>query len=529
MNQLKNPSGLIIFSLFIGWLADFLFHDQPLGISLIIFVVIFLGGLWVLTNLEDQRLQKRNLWLAVPLLFCATMVMVRANELLTMLNVLISGFTLILLGMFSTTGQVAGLGLIGFTTLPFRALGCMAIRPVRVVNDHVDIEVVRVAGRDKFYPVIRGAVLATPLLFILVGLLASADAIFAQSVLRMFDIRISAAIFEFLWSGLVIFGMSWIALGYLAYSLRSSVSVPRPLPERMLGKVRGRWPLGTIESRTILVLINLLFGLFVSIQFAYLFGGQSFLSLDGISYAEYARRGFFELVMVVCITLFIVQCMNWFAVKKYKTDRIVFNALVSLAIGFVIVMLISAFQRLALYEWTFGFTQLRVVVHTFMIWMGLVLVWYVITLWLRPDRFAVGALVCLFGFVISLNILNPDAFIVRKNLQRYQAVGHLDLEYLTQLSADAVPHLTEVAAEIENDIGITSGNRCDAGVWLSDLSSSGRMADKCIEANDPDLLDDYLDYLNLIYYQQSAQTGWQSFHIGHHRAMQTLQAVSATP
>ncbi len=528
MNQLKNPSGLIIFSLFIGWLADFLFHGKSLGISLIIFVIIFLGGLWVLSNLEDQKLQKRNLWLVLPLLFCATMVMVRANETLTMLNVLIFGFTLTLLAMFSTTGKAGKLGVIGFATLPFRALGGMAIRPIGIVDEHVDFEVVRLAGRDKFYPVLRGTFLAAPILLVLVGLLASADAIFAQSVLRMLDIRISAAIFEFLWSGVIIFGISWIALGYLAYSLRSSVSVPRPLPERVLGKVRGRLPLGTIESRTILILVNLLFGLFVSIQFAYLFGGQSFLSLDGISYAEYARRGFFELVLVACITLFLVQCMNWFAVKKYRTDRIIFNTLASLAIGFVIVMLISAFQRLALYEWTFGFTQLRVAVHVFMVWMGVTLAWYVIALWVRPDRFAIGALVCLFGFVLSLNLLNPDAFIVRKNLERYQAVGHLDLDYLTELSADAVPHLIELAAEIENDLAISSGNECNSGSWGS-MVSSGRMVDKCIEANDPDLLNDHLDRLNLIYYQQSAQTGWQSFHLGHHRALQTLQAVSATP
>ena len=70
--------------------------------------------------------------------------------------------------------------------------------------------------------------------------------------------------------------------------------------------------------------------------------------------------------------------------------------------------------------------------------------------WKRPDRFAIGAVICLFSFVATLNLLNPDAMIVRKNLQRYKTIGHLDLEYLTTLSADAVPSLIKLAAEIEN-------------------------------------------------------------------------------
>lgn len=533
MTQLKNPSGLIIFSLFVGWLSDFLFYNKPLGLSFLIFIGVFSVGLWTLAQLENQSLHRKNLWLMIPMLFCATMVMLRANSTLTLLNVLISGFCLTLLAVFWTTGNSFSLGLIGFSTLPFRALGNMAARPIYVVDEHVDLEAVRVTGRDKLYPVMRGAVFAAPILFIFVGLLASADAVFAQSIMNVFDIQVTESVFTFIWRLLIVSGVSWLAIGYFAYSLRSAVNVPRPLPERVLGRVRSRFPLGTIESMTILVLINVLFGAFVSIQFAYLFGGQGFISLDGTSYAQYARRGFFELVTVACLTLLLIQFMNWFTVKKYKGDRNLFNLLSTLIIGFVIVMLISAFQRLSLYEWTFGFTQLRIYVHTFMVWMGGTLLWYLYTLWLRPNRFAVGALVCLFGFVISLNLLNPDAFIVRKNLERFESVGHLDLEYLTTLSADAVPQLITLAAVIDKEEAISSGKDCSALNWMSGSGSSlssARVYDRgsCIESSKPDLLQEHLQALGNKYSSDASWQAWQAFHISHFRTATALSNYSVS-
>lgn len=527
MTKFKNPSGLILFSIFIGWLANMLFYDKRPGISLIIFVAIFAIGFWMIAQLENRPIQKRNLWLMLPLLFCSTMVMIRANGVLTFLNLLVTGMCFVLLAIFMTTGRSFDLGLLGIGALPFRAAGSMAIRPWPIVreNARIDFEAIEFSPRETLYPVLRGTVLAVPVLLIFLGLLISADAVFAQTVASLFDIQLSFGFLKILERGLFIGAGAWCAIGYSAYALRSSNDIPTPLPERILGSIRNRLPLGTIESLTILALVDLLFGTFVIIQFAYLFGGNQFVSLDGISYAEYARRGFFELVTVAILTLLLIQLMNWFTVKKHQRDVFLFNTFASLIIGFVIVMLVSAFQRLSLYEWTYGFTQLRIFVHTSIVWMGIALIWYVITLWQRPDRFAVGALICLFGFVVTLNLINPDAMIVRKNLQRYQTIGHLDLEYLTRLSADAVPELIELTAIIDNDSAIHSGKDCSGHNWADRSSSSSRsvVANRgCIEASHPDLLIDNLNYRKIEYQTDPSWSAWQAFHLGHSRAQTQL-------
>jgi hypothetical protein len=76
-----------------------------------------------------------------------------------------------------------------------------------------------------------------------------------------------------------------------------------------------------------------------------------------------------------------------------------------------------------------------------MAWLGFAFLWFLVILWYQPDRFAIGALVAALGFLITLNVVNPDAFIARQNLARYQAIGKLDMYYLTRLSDDAIPIL----------------------------------------------------------------------------------------
>jgi len=86
-------------------------------------------------------------------------------------------------------------------------------------------------------------------------------------------------------------------------------------------------------------------------------------------------------------------------------------------------MLVSAFKRLLLYEMAYGFTEMRIYPHVFMIWLALLLGWFLVTLWLRPGRFAIGVVIACLGFVATLNVMDVDAFIVRRNVERYGQLG----------------------------------------------------------------------------------------------------------
>jgi hypothetical protein len=124
-----------------------------------------------------------------------------------------------------------------------------------------------------------------------------------------------------------------------------------------------------------------------------------------------------------------------------------FNGLAAVLVALTGIILASAFQRLQLYEEAYGYTQLRTYPHVFMVWVGILLGVFLITLLIeRPRLFVFGVLLAGLGFVATLDTLDTDVFIARQNIARYQQTGKLDADYLATLSDDAVPNLLPLLA-----------------------------------------------------------------------------------
>ena len=190
-----------------------------------------------------------------------------------------------------------------------------------------------------------------------------------------------------------------------------------------------------------------LFAAFVVVQFQYFFGGTTNIHVDGYTYAEYARRGFGELVAVAFFALLMLLTLSAVTKRETETQRRIFSGLGVALVVLLLVMLFSAFKRLGLYEEAYGFSRLRTYTHVFLIWLGLLLIVTIALEILRKERmFTFAMLIASFGFAISLPILNVDAFIVKQNIQREihaQANDstNLDAQYFLDLSDDAVPAL----------------------------------------------------------------------------------------
>jgi hypothetical protein len=236
----------------------------------------------------------------------------------------------------------------------------------------------------------------------------------------------------------------WVLAGGLAYALgRRDKATPNDEEpwEASMDAVPSHISIGFVEVATLLVLVSGLFLSFGLIQFAYLFGGESNISAAGLTYAEYARRGFFELVAVSVLTLGLILGLHHLARRDTARQQLIFNVLGTLMVALVLVLLASAYWRMSLYEQAYGYTHLRLYVQVFELWLAATFGWLLLALWWRPRRFAIGAFVAALGFLATLNMVNPDATIARENLERYRATGHLDAHYLAGLSEEAVPYL----------------------------------------------------------------------------------------
>lgn len=217
-----------------------------------------------------------------------------------------------------------------------------------------------------------------------------------------------------------------------------------------------KFSLGAVEVGVVLGLLNVLFACFVVVQFRYFFGGAArVMSITELTYAEYARRGFFELTWVAGLVLPLLLITHALLQRRDHAavaERI-FRTLAGTQVALLFVIMASAVARMRLYQSEYGLTELRLYTTAFMLWLGLVFLWFAWTVLVRSrrERFACGALVAAFVTIGLLHLLNPDAYIVRANTAHARAGRAFDAEYAATLSADAVPALISAMPSLGRD------------------------------------------------------------------------------
>lgn len=218
--------------------------------------------------------------------------------------------------------------------------------------------------------------------------------------------------------------------------------------------------LGTVEIGVIFGLVNLLFLSFVIVQVPYLFGGMELVqNTPDFKLAEYARRGFGELVAVSAIVLPMLLVSHWLIRKETRTAENLFRALAGVQIVLLFVIMASAVQRLVLLTGNLGYglTTVRLYPLIFMSWLAIVFVWFGLTV-LRGGRqyFAWGALWSAFLILGATHIFNPDEFIVRHNLALMREGREFDAKYNSGLSRDALPALVDSFTDLNAEDQVTA-------------------------------------------------------------------------
>jgi hypothetical protein len=287
-----------------------------------------------------------------------------------------------------------------------------------------------VATSPTAFAVGRGLVLAGALLTVFGVLFATGDRAFAQLAGAVLPDELP---FDELPLRLACFGLVTSLAGGLMHAA-GVADAPARRPLLRLGRVEWLLALGAL---------NLLFALFVAVQLAVLFGGDGYVrDTAGLTYAQYARSGFAQLVVVGALTLAVVgAALRWARTERLRDARGLRALLAALCL-LTLVVLASALHRLGLYEQAYGFTRTRLAVHALLLFGGGLFVLVVAALasgrrgWLARATVLLSAVAALAFWAGD-----PDARIAAHNVERYESSGRLDTAYLAGLSADAVPAL----------------------------------------------------------------------------------------
>jgi hypothetical protein len=432
----KLGLGVLGAALVLGLLGDLLLRATPWGINAFLWVATLAGAAVVLSRWGRLEVAGGGRWLVPVAVFFAAALAWRDSPVVATLDVLAVLVALSLAAYRGRRGRMRLSGVSEYVLGGIYAGALSSAGPLPVMVKEVRWrEVARGRWRGSSLAAARGLLLAVPLLLVFGGLFAAADAVFETLVVDLFGfdvVELFGHVFLMLFFAWIVAGLLWVAL--LARN-PESLSLSRP----------AALSLGVVEVGVVLGLLDALFLAFVVVQVRYLFGGADrVVETAGLTYAEYARRGFFELVSVTALVLPLLLLAHWLLRAENRAHERAFRVLSGIMVALLFVIVASALQRMYLYTQEFGLTELRLYTTIFMVWLSVILLWFVLTvLGGRRERFAFGVLATGFAAILLINALNPDALIARVNVDRMEAGKRFDAYYLTGLSADAVPIMIE--------------------------------------------------------------------------------------
>jgi hypothetical protein len=282
--------------------------------------------------------------------------------------------------------------------------------------------------------VLIGLLLSIPVLFVVLRLLMSADSHFelliggiphwfevvnAETVMRVIIILFYTFAF---------FGLLQVLFKKQIKAIQQDINV-------------HSFKMDAIIAITVLVLINAVYLLFTVVQFKYFFSG----TLQGdFTYAEYARKGFFELLFVTLINLsiiiFVLNFVDRMSVFISKFVQILLTVLV-LVSG---VMLCSAFLRLSMYEEAYGFTFIRIMSHSFMIFLVVIFMYTLVKIWIEKLSLVHFYFISSLLYYTAINAIDLERIIVTQNIERYEQSGKIDIYHLNNMSYSGVMGLMDL-------------------------------------------------------------------------------------
>jgi hypothetical protein len=300
--------------------------------------------------------------------------------------------------------------------------------------------------------VIKGFIIVIPILIVVLGLLSSADMVFNYYIQNISNIFVDIRFDEIIGHTVVI-----LLIGFYSFSYVWSFKHEKTVINKVK-KNKSLWE--PITNITVIATIDLVYLLFTVIQFSYLYGGSDVKLPTGFSFADYARRGFFELVTVAVINYILVMMSYKNIHKSIGKVSYTMKIFVTMLAVFTINMIFSAHYKLSLYQSTYGLTYLRVYVHLFMIVMFLLCLFAIVSLWFEKFSLSKSLIITLLVSYTVISYINVDAYIAKNNIERYKKIGKIDYIYLKNLSNEALPYLiqlkddknTSISTEIKDEL-----------------------------------------------------------------------------
>lgn len=436
----------ILLNFLLGLIFCILLYNKEWGISVFLFTLSCLGLLAFYLKKSGKFIKNITWFLVIPILLISFSYSLYSNPILwafnfffvlglsVMLTILVTDETNIDWGRFKFLIKI-----IEYLVLPIQYL----LKPITILFKNTKLANDN-GIKSKILKIVVGLIISIPFLLIIILLLSSADMIFSQMVAvipgeigKFFDINIISDFIIQLVIILIIGSYSWSYLYSMSKGDKNNNNVGTADAKEKKG-------IDSVILITVLIMTNIVYAVFCFVQFSYLFGGGISALPNNLTYSEYARQGFFQLILVSIINLSLILGIVHSTRNDNKIFLNIIKTLLMLIGAATFIMLYSSFFRMRLYEQNYGYTYLRIFVYFFLTVEAIMLIGTCYYIFKNNFNILKMYIITVIVCYTILNYINVDKMIAKNNIDKFMNTGNFDVGYLTYLSYDSYPEMARV-------------------------------------------------------------------------------------
>ena len=429
-------------SIFLGILQSILFWKKDPGISVCIFIIACMAYLIYILDKNKKIKNKRALVFLIPIVLLSSTYFIFNNALFQFLNFIVIFLLIVIMCIYLCKPKMI------LTKFIYNIVSVI-MGALESVDDVIKCFKIPEGKRDnekflKFKKIGKSILISLPIIIVVLLLLMSADEIFKEMFNNIFSIfsgiTTIPGMFTFIVRVAVIAIVSLLIAGFLTNLVKENTMFTEESKDYEENK---EIKIEKTTTNIILTILNIIYLMFSAIQFTNLFSHVG--NMQGFDYATYARQGFFQLMFVSLINfaiLFVINMNKEIKAKKYTK----FMSLLMLL--FTVVIIVSAFYRMNLYQEVYGYTYLRIFVYFALITELILVVPIIIYILGKNIDILKISIIIVSTMYVVLNFINIDKQIAKKNIDKYfedPQNSNFDFSYLTMnTGTDALPEIKKL-------------------------------------------------------------------------------------
>ena len=423
---------ILIGALFLSLWQSLLFWKQDIGISALLFAI---PTIWITIKILKGNIKnKKALLMIVPIIVLSSTYFIFDNIEFYVLNIVVIPVLYLIMIIWAISDFQIKSIIYKIILMIFQPLNYVGEVIKAVLKEFKPKEKNEQIGEKKEKNNIFKAVCFTGIIvLIVIGLLCSADNEFAK-------------IFTTIFKDINIFNVPELAIRIItiiiAFFYFAGFFMNMLDKENGLTEFEEDEKIEKKESYTIRMMmtaLNVIYLIFCFTQIKVLFTEQN------IKYSEFARKGFFQLMIVSLINIVMILKANNKNLKETEKQVKYKKIMCIIMVIFTLVIIISAFARMTLYQQNYGYTRLRVLVDWALITEIILLIPTIGYILKNKINLIKIYFVIIITMYCIVNFINIDKFILKNNIDRYKQTGQIDLDYLIEMNnSDLVEQLLEL-------------------------------------------------------------------------------------